>query len=60
MLAPIVNRDPGDETDYDPDLRFLIDAEELDRRLDQARREGYAEGYADGEADCEADFAGLV
>lgn len=40
----ITGRDPGDET---PEDRFLIDESELERRLAEARQEGYAEGYGD-------------
>lgn len=53
--APIIDRDPGDETDraprpliQDEGLRMLIDESELARQLTKARAEGYAEGFDAG------------
>lgn len=45
---PLLDRDPGDVTPEPVEERFLLDATELERRLDQARREGNAEGFAAG------------
>jgi hypothetical protein len=36
-------------------VRLLLDADELDRRLDEAREDGYADGFDDGYARAEED-----